>query len=198
MCYPAPKNLVIPHAYSLGIRIASIYLFQCFRHTCTTPIPVTSAEQIQFRDKELTSIPRSTWSVELVSQSMFLQWCNYTDENRTTKLFLKGHFRWLGLKYMWLSFLKEELEKEIVATNKYEEISKHLLILKLCPVNTSLFKASSQMKLHSSSWGLFYWKVTTHFLPNQCHKCCSWLFCMMKQFPSLAHYRNTTFCYYGR
>lgn len=54
-----------------------IYLFQCFRYTCTTPIPVTSAEQIQFRGKELASIPHSTWSVELVSQSTFLQWCNW-------------------------------------------------------------------------------------------------------------------------
>lgn len=92
-----------------------IYLFQCFRHICTTPIPVTSAEQVQFRGKELASISCSTGSVELVSQSMLLQWCNYTDENRTTQLFLKGHFRSLGLKYMWLSFLKEELQKESIA-----------------------------------------------------------------------------------
>lgn len=89
----APSNFT----YIFPVYQNCIYLFLWLRHTCTISIPVICTEQIQFRSNKLASIPSCMWPKELVPQSVHLQWWNCIDENKAAQLFLKAHFKLLGL-----------------------------------------------------------------------------------------------------
>lgn len=101
----APSNFT----YIFPVYQNCIYLFLWLRHTCTISIPVICTEQIQFRSNKLASIPSCMWPI--VPQSVRLVWWNCIGENKAAQLFLKAHFKLLGLNYMW-KYVKKQTYKQ--------------------------------------------------------------------------------------